>query len=1036
MEVSDTELTFCHNGRGFRSNEITHLIYYGSTKLEGDDTLGQFGSGFLTTHLLSPTIHVSGHLTEGQTFEFQIDRGGDSVADLKDRMDASFEEFVSSLTPRGNGRLPKTSTEFRYPIDERASEAVRKGVTALEQSGPLVAVVNQEFQRIEVRTPNSGTTIELTERRDLAACIREVEVTVTTSDGAAPKRQGFIAAESDGVSVVVPIKRQDLSVVLVPPTNAPKLLLGFPLIGTEDFSFPAVVHSLRFSPTEDRDGVYLGQSDDPVNSENQAVLEEACRLLLSIAEFAAKERWSDGHLLADLPPVRARRWLNDDWLRNSLKAKLVDPIRATPVVLTESGGAVAPTASTLPMGKTLEAVHKLWSLAQPVKDLTDTLPTRVAAPGWCGAAQSWATLYGRSVSELKETMNGHDLAVRVEAAGSVEKLQHQLKDRSAVSWLDELHDFLSANGFSDALRSLSIIPDQDGQFRTLQRLHRDVDIPPELKEIASLVGWNLRAELRHPHLSTLDDEPGAGDLDCKSVIHELIDRLRERMDKALDEDSRNASVQLFGYLAREGQWDHLAGFPVPSDDGVSSTPIRLRLHDEDDPERPLAPVRVWPETLQRYSGLFPKGRILADNFAKELDDHSVWSELDERGFLRTSVLYRTRVLYTRKEEFGFLPDEPLSGEVDHEVDQDVEVTQIAFLVATDVGVLPRVRKSRKQARLFWDFLVGWLAVEDAQGLQAQQSNCACGSSHRYYPAIWLVPVKHNKWVPLPKGSTDQANAYSLAQLVRDSDWHPQDLQDSPHVIAILRALGVGGSDFLRTLFAEDEEERETLDGTLARLLTSVNGDGDRLQTLADEIQEDKGLFDHLDERRTRRRMVHENQRLGGLVEDLVKENLEEKGFEVRRTGVGSDFAIRPDPVTEGESIGLELVREGRTWLVEIKSARDDSVRMTAVQARTAVQHDSDYLLCVVPISAGSEDLGVDAVRRQMRFIQGIGRRLAAICADLDEIEDLRDIATAEDAAGFQLELDTGSPRIRIRCAVWKTGFGIESLLSRLTATTR
>ena len=97
VELRDGALTFRHNGRGFEPDEITHLIYYGSTKLELDEPIGQFGSGFLSTHLLSPTIEVSGQLTNGQTFAFSLDRSGESVADLRRRMDASFEASV----PRG-----------------------------------------------------------------------------------------------------------------------------------------------------------------------------------------------------------------------------------------------------------------------------------------------------------------------------------------------------------------------------------------------------------------------------------------------------------------------------------------------------------------------------------------------------------------------------------------------------------------------------------------------------------------------------------------------------------------------------------------------------------------------------------------------------------------------------------------------------------------------------------------------------------------------------------------------------------------------
>ena len=235
------------------------------------------------------------------------------------------------------------------------------------------------------------------------------------------------------------------------------------------------------------------------------------------------------------------------------------------------------------------------------------------------------------------------------------------------------------------------------------------------------------------------------------------------------------------------------------------------------------------------------------------------------------------------------------------------------------------------------------------------------------------------------------------------------------------------------LVTTDDDERAALGETLAQLLTSVGSDWDRLQVLAEDIQEDGGLFDHLEERRQRRRMVRENQRLGALVEDLVRESLEGEGFEVRRTGVGSDLAIQPRPNAEDEQIQLELTRHGRTWLVEIKSAREDSVRMTSVQARTSVDHKLDYLLCVVPSSPGSEDPDSEAVRQRMRFVDGIGARLESICANLDSFESLRDSVTLEDSAGLRLELDTGSPRIRIDNTVWEAGFGLENLFSRLTA---
>lgn len=1012
VEWRDAELTFRHNGRGFERDEIMHLIYYGSTKRERDGLLGQFGSGFLATHLLSRTIDVSGHLTDGQTFAFRLDRSGESVDDLQRHMDDSFEAFKSSLVPAADGIDPVAATTFRYPIDKRASKAVDHGERALELAGPYVTAFNEQFKRIEFLTPESGIILELRKRRDLAAHIREVEVDLSARAGGATARRSHVVAELDGVAVAIPFERRGGDVVLVSPTSVPKLLLGFPLIGTEDFSLPVVVHSLRFSPTEERDGVYLGQSDDEVNQENQAVIKQACRLVLLIAGYAAESGWSHVHVLAEVPRVRQKPWLNKVWLGDCLKSYLVDRIRVTPLVVNESGTPAAPNTSTLPTADSPEAVDRLWSLARALKDLKETLPRQAEAQGWCKAARSWADLRGCRLSELEGTMDGRDLAGHAEAAGSIEALQAQLGDVNAVPWLNELHRFLSVNGFDDALRSLRIVPDQNGEFSTLPNLRRDGDIPSELKEIAQLVGWNLRAELRDMRFDTLSDEPGAGDFDSDDIIPKLIDRLRGGMEAdALDDDTKAASVRLFGWITAQGRWTDLEGFPAFSREGTS---LKLRQHEDAASERPLAPVGTWPEPLREYKDLFPRRHTLADDFATAPDGLSVWSDLEYRGYLRTSVLYaRTDVRYARTDGFdGVLPDRPLPEGDEHRVDGTVEVTDIAFRSKTDIGVLPRVRQSQKQARLFWGFLTRWLVIADAQGLETQQSMCVCGSRHRYYPAAWLVPLVRTQWVPLSQRGTDLASARSLANLLRDSEWSADLLRTKP-IVALLKALGVGVTELIKELVTTDDQQRTALDDKLSQLLTSAGAEWELLLPVAAEKLEEykQGL-------RTRQT----NQRVGKLVEDLVKEILEGEGFDVQRTGRGHDYEIEP--------LLLKLTRDERTWLVEIKSTRQDSVRMTSVQAREAVVHKSRYLLCVVPIY-GPEDPGIEAVRQRMRFVDDIGHRLKGICDKLENVERVRESATEEDADGLRLELDPGSPRVRIPSTMWEAGFGLEDLVGEL-----
>ena len=85
-------------------------------------------------------------------------------------------------------------------------------------------------------------------------------------------------------------------------------------------------------------------------------------------EFAAASGWSRIHVLAEVPRIRAERWLNEAWLRDCLKTHLVDRIRTTPSVLNGvRHRSPCRTATTLPTADTPKAVDRLWS-ARPRSD--------------------------------------------------------------------------------------------------------------------------------------------------------------------------------------------------------------------------------------------------------------------------------------------------------------------------------------------------------------------------------------------------------------------------------------------------------------------------------------------------------------------------------------------------------------------------------------------------------------------------------------------------------------------------------------------
>ena len=1026
VELGDGELVFQHNGRGFTMEEVAHLIYHGSTKLEDEKTIGQYGSGFLTTHLLSTDIDVSGQLDDGRPFDFHLKREIGSAKALSDSMDRAWDEFDAST----EAVVDSFTTRFRYPVADDSAGAVQEGIETLRQCAPFVVVFNRQFRRINIESLEATTTFEVVERVPLDAGLQTV--TVRVSENGSLREQRYLLAEGALASVTIPMAPTDNGAICLPLERIPRLFLGFPLVGTETFSFPAVINSFAFTPTENRDGVFLGQSDDEANHTNQAVVAEACDLHIKLIAFVTESRWVNISTLANLPAISEQTWLSRDWIHSQL-GQLVSQVRQTPAVI-NGDAALSPAESIVPLAREAERTEALWNLLSGVKVFRQKLPARSEADGWRDAVGSWAVITDVDAMSFDEGYDGSRLASFLEAAtkdedtnfGTLKRLEDVLEDEvDAVEWLDRLYRFLVNDGFDSLIRESQIVLDQAEYFDKLSNLHRDNDIAEELKVIGDdILGMRIRENLRDTRLTSLVDEPGKGDQTNKDVVQEIIDKLEELCDEeTLGNKFTQASPRLLAWLVSKEDWNHLTNFPAFStrpDDGICEV-LRLGQKGGEDVEVPLAPTKAWTEDLQQYADLFPWRYIMAEQFFAVMPEADAWQLLSEQGYVRTDVAVKGN-----KAHGDFLPDEPLA-DGEHKTVDAVAVTDLVFLARDRIGIMARVRDSQARARLFWRFLTEWLITRDPEGLEPRTADCECGASHRYYPAMWLVPVVKNSWVPQGNDIRDRASAQSLAALLRGSGWTPDALGDNSTALKLLEAMRVTRFDLMRYFVVSDEESRSALDNTMTNILASTGGDLSHVRDFVEDMKTDKDLPQHLAERRERRRIVHENHRLGGLVEDLVEEVLKDEGFTVKRTGIGSDFEIQYDMVEDGEEIGIELSKNDRTWLVEVKATREQRVRMTARQAETAVQRGNGFLLCVVPVIDSETNLAKDNIRGKMRFVQNIGPRIQPLCAELDELNELRDVATTPSNSDIQLEIEAGTARIRVDNAAWQDGVRLSEL---------
>lgn len=61
--ISDTKVSFCHDGTPFSLRDALNLISPDSNKLDDDihkDNIGKFGTGLVSTHILSSVLEIEG----------------------------------------------------------------------------------------------------------------------------------------------------------------------------------------------------------------------------------------------------------------------------------------------------------------------------------------------------------------------------------------------------------------------------------------------------------------------------------------------------------------------------------------------------------------------------------------------------------------------------------------------------------------------------------------------------------------------------------------------------------------------------------------------------------------------------------------------------------------------------------------------------------------------------------------------------------------------------------------------------------------
>lgn len=470
----DGYLSFMHDGKCFTTENMVCLISQVSSKERNqapdNGITGKFGTGFLTTHLLSRKVIVDAFLQdENETLKeihILLDRSGETKEEVIAAVNESFrqlkesKEIDISVLKRTGG----FNTRFLYELNEEGIEIAKSGLKSFYASIPYVFTFVEKIHSIKV---NDSLYIERGEKGKLG--IAEVHTIYITENGNI-NRLYILSYHEDKIDLAIPVKANNNEILIDQyPKDVPKLFCTFPLVGTEDFSFPVIVNSAYFNPNDPRSGIYLTDVESKVVDENKNLIGQALNAYANLLNYVAEHHWKQAYNVVHIPRQPQRDWLSKDWFAEII-GECKRYIKYAEIVDTESGERKALYDSwddsiIFIMGDDgTIAREQVWELVNPI------YPDRIVP---FGDIHKW---YASLWLECRN-FNMQRLVQIIEEFGYLQILESHLNNSiSPITWLNNLYRALISSKNAEEYKAAKIYPNQLGRLCSIKELYWDNDI--------------------------------------------------------------------------------------------------------------------------------------------------------------------------------------------------------------------------------------------------------------------------------------------------------------------------------------------------------------------------------------------------------------------------------------------------------------------------------------------------------------------------------------------------------------------------------
>jgi hypothetical protein len=537
LTVDNEKVVFQHDGLPFIDTDVFNLIRPDSNKkddIRRKDNIGKFGSGFVSTHILSSHIKVKGLVKEDEThlYEFEVDLIRSNYQDktrLIEDIDDSINQFASSIKPTTSN--DGFNTSFTYYTNEHLP-----GITKDVESKDIDLGYLYKILPYTLCFMPKILSVRICDKRE-----RNFEFVIKRSN---KSEEGFILFNvsknhspieewsmkmfyNNDVSSCIHIKG---NIVMPLPKEISKLFCGLPLIGTERIGLPIIVNSLRFEPTTEREGVEIDPSCDKQNIE---LLTSSIDLYHDILFYIEDNKILNAYEIVKLSNEYKGTYDSEANFKDNFVGKYKDIALDYKIFENLNGDFIKLSDAHIPLTTEKKSDKRLYEYAKELE--ADVLPKDYS--GWQKNLEFYQEL----------AYSYEDLAYRIEATSNVSSLGNKGKD--AKRWLKECLVFLLECD-KNICSNYCLLPNQLGDLKNKSSLFADKKLPAQLKRINEQTeGSNkLASELLNKNFNSLIDLR-------EYTIKELANRIDDNIkiiyaddDSKLPEEYESCVNSLYSWI--------------------------------------------------------------------------------------------------------------------------------------------------------------------------------------------------------------------------------------------------------------------------------------------------------------------------------------------------------------------------------------------------------------------------------------------------------------------------------------------------------